>query len=269
MKRLWQIVGVTCVAVACMVVTGQAQAQLNQSIVNSPHNLSTQTLATNDVCVFCHTPHSARPAGQVEAPLWNKPDGPATPTFQTYDSSTLDGTILAVGSVSAACLTCHDGQQAMDTVINAPGTDGINTAGAEIDAGAIGLIGTVNAGAADLTRDLTNDHPIGAPYGGGFTAPPGDLSTADPDFVAATTALIGGANRYWVDTAGGTAGRDKTDMILYNRTGQTDAYVECGSCHDPHVGEAADTASNAAGSPLSFMRIANTDSAVCTSCHNK
>jgi hypothetical protein len=269
MKRLWQFVGATCVAVACTLGAGQAQAQLDQSIVNSPHNLATQTTATGDVCVFCHTPHTARPAGEVEAPLWNKPDGTAPAAFTTYDSSTLDGTILAVGSVSAACLTCHDGQQAMDTVINAPGTDGIVPTGQEIDAGAIGTIAGVNGGAANLGQDLSNDHPIGAPYGGGFTTAP---ATADPDFVAPVSATINGQLRWWVDTGGtGIGTREKTDMILYSRADgvATDAYVECGSCHDPHVGEAADTAGNTAGSAVSFLRIDNTDSAVCTTCHNK
>ncbi len=71
-------------------------------------------------------------------------------------------------------------------------------------------------------------------------------------------------------SAGGTAGvRDKSDMILYTRnfggaTGNAPS-VECGSCHDPHVEEA--TGTPAAGK--TFLRIANTGSAVCLACHNK
>lgn len=268
MKRLWQIVGVSCVAIACMVGADTAQAQLNQSVVASPHNLSTAPSGpASEVCVFCHTPHAARAAGDIEAPLWNKPtpDTTANP-FQTYDSSTLEGTILTVGSVSAACLTCHDGTQAVDVVINAPGTDGFNAAGAQIGT-ATALTGVVN-----LSRDLTNDHPIGAPYGGGFVTPGDPAATTDPDFKTAQSGLIGGVTRYWVDTeAVGNGTREKTDMILYARADgtTTDAYVECGSCHDPHVGEAADQTNNAPGSALSFMRIANDDSAVCTACHSK
>jgi predicted CXXCH cytochrome family protein len=54
-------------------------------------------------------------------------------------------------------------------------------------------------------------------------------------------------------------------MILYTRaasagyTGQTnpEPFVECASCHDPH------------STNQTFLRIANTGSAVCLACHNK
>ncbi len=247
------------IAIAALGLSKQASAQLAESIANSPHNLAALTTATDQVCVFCHTPHGARAAADIEAPLWNKPDGTGA-AFTLYDSSTLDGTILAVGSVSAACLTCHDGTQAMDTVINAPGS-GDNPG--EIDATAISTL----SGIANLGRDLSNDHPIGAPYGGGFTT---GTATQDPDFKTVASATINGATRFWVDTeATGNGTREKTDMILYNRAGQTDAYVECGSCHDPHVGETADTGGNASGSAISFMRVANAGSAVCLACHTK
>ncbi len=259
---------------------GPASAQqLNQSVANSPHNLSGLTTATDEVCVFCHTPHGAL-AG-VEAPLWNKPEATPGNGFTLYDSSTLDGEVIqTVGSVSAACLTCHDGTQAMDTVINAPGTGNFSPAGIEIDAGGIGTIGTVST-IADLGIDLSNDHPIGIEYGGGID---GSGNTTDPDFVVPVSALINGQTRWWVDTSGGTANvREKTDMILYNRAdgnaGQ--AYVECGSCHDPHVGSSDDAAAtaddgvpdnspnNTQGSGVSFLRIANAGSDVCLACHVK
>lgn len=280
MRRLAQFLGLLLAGIVLFGLS-PAYAQLNQSVANSPHNLSGLTSVTDEVCVFCHTPHGALSQADVEAPLWNKPEATAGNAFTLYDSSTLDGDIIqTVGSVSAACLTCHDGTQAMDTVINAPGTGGFNAAGAELDGGAIGAMGTVNT-VADLGTDLSNDHPIGAPYGGGID---GSGNTTDPDFVTPVSALINGATRWWVDTgATGTGTREKTDMILYNRAdgvaGQ--AYVECGSCHDPHVGEAADSApaaddgvpdnspNNLQGSPISFLRIANSNSDVCLSCHVK
>ena len=36
---------------------------------------------------------------------------------------------LSVGSVSLACLSCHDGAQAMDNLINAPGSGGYDVTG--------------------------------------------------------------------------------------------------------------------------------------------
>ena len=115
-------------------------------IATTKHNLSTGstqpthvTTGTDEICVFCHTPHGSDITAPV--PLWNKQL--PTSTYQTYaqlNSSTIDGTILAVGSVSLACLSCHDGTQAMDNIINAPGSGGYQAngggAGAPRSAGA-------------------------------------------------------------------------------------------------------------------------------------
>ena len=121
---------------ALIAVGGQALAQ----IANSKHNLGSsagpagrnQTSNTEEICVFCHTPHGADTT--APAPLWNKSLAslPRTGTYQTYaqlNSSTIDGEILPVGSVSVACLSCHDGTQAMDNIINAPGSGGFDTTG--------------------------------------------------------------------------------------------------------------------------------------------
>ena len=100
----------------------------------------------------------------------------------------------------------------------------------------------------------------------------------DPDFVTPQTAVIGGGDRWWVDTSVGAAGeRDKTDMILYTRdnSGTDQPFVECASCHDPHVGNGTGAAGGPTastpdiGSDVNFMRIANVDSDVCLACHVK
>ncbi len=223
-------------------------------IAATPHDLTGVPGSTDngEICVYCHTPHGGRT--DIEAPLWNKP---ATGTsYTTYDSTTMDGDVLAVGSVSIACLTCHDGSQAMDAVINAPGS-GLGTG----DLGPLGVMPPFVA--AMLGSDLRNDHPIGVQYGG-FS--PGGTGKIDPDFKGDTEGLnsivILGRPRWWVDTSVGTAGtREKTDMILYTRDngGNDEPFVECASCHDPHEG---------GGSPH-FMRIDNANSAVCLACHLK
>jgi len=237
------------VALSVATLGGQASGQ---GIDNSPHDLDALRADDNgEICVYCHTPHGART--DIEAPLWNKPGG--TATYTAYDSSTLDGTILPVGSVSVACLTCHDGTQAMDAILNMPGK-GMNT-----------QVGTTNMSGVPvpvLGTDLSNDHPIGIQYAG-FDPGGGQI---DSDFKnttnGLTSALINGRTRWWVDTAGGTAGRDKTDMVLYTRdNGGTDQpFVECATCHDPHLG-------NGTATEVNFMRISNTNSAVCLACHVK
>ncbi len=235
-------------AVAALTV-GTARAQ---GIDGSDHDLATGVADNNEICVYCHTPHGANLT--VEAPLWNKPAN--TTTYTTYDSTTVDGDVLAVGSVSLACLTCHDGTQAMDTVINAPGSGGFVPLGAPI-----GTLGTMTPGIANLGTDLTNDHPIGIQYGG-FDPGTGQI---DPDFVNSTNGLqvatINLQQRWWVDTEAAPNNiREKSDMILYTRDngGSDQPFVECASCHDPH--------NNATGT---FLRVSNDNSDVCLACHVK
>jgi predicted CXXCH cytochrome family protein len=262
------------VAIAGLGTSLPASAQIK----STKHNLGTtpggtgvnQFSGTAEICVFCHTPHGADTSAVV--PLWNR-TLPAPSSFTTYDSlgtSTLDGKIAPVGSVSIACLSCHDGVTSMSAVINAPGSgtagDAAWQAGAWTGADQTG--GVLKAGLiTNIGKDLTNDHPIGIQYGGGglsATTPAGTLR--DPDFKMPASATINGTTVWWVDTeATPNSARNKTDMLLYTRvaskgyTGQTDAepFVECASCHDPHTSNAT------------FLRISNAGSAVCLSCHVK
>jgi predicted CXXCH cytochrome family protein len=284
-------------ACALLMGIGAATQEAAAGISNTRHNLSSvansivgrnQTTSTTDLCVFCHTPHaadtSAVPAGSVRPPLWNK-TLPAAAGFTTYpQTSSLDGQVLPVGSVSVACLSCHDGSQAMDNIVNAPGSgdriaDGGGASGrnfAWTGGGvntATGIMIQRTNGAAMLGKDLSDDHPIGIQYCGGFGTN-GLAATGacrDPDFRAPATITVGANTLYYVDTPANLGGasvgqREKTDMQLYNRqfagvTGQTPS-VECGSCHDPH------TEAQAAGQ-VSFLRVSNAGSNLCLVCHNK
>lgn len=250
------------------------------SVVGSKHDFTSggsaqaTTNATDEVCVFCHTPHGADTTAPV--PLWNKVlnsnEGRFT-RYSTLATPSFDSLEAPVGSVSLACLSCHDGTQAMDVVLNQPGSGGYNAGGAQIDDVAIGqMTGTP---VPNLGQDLSNDHPISMQYGGG-----GAVSTdangvfggtlGDPDFNAPVKATINNQSIWWVDSGVGTAGvREKTDMLLYTRSdaigggGATEPFVECGSCHDPHNSD------NAGGTQVSFLRTSNAASAVCTACHTK
>ncbi|MCM2288709.1 MAG: cytochrome c3 family protein [Sulfuritalea sp.] len=266
-------------------------------IANTRHNLGTSagnpgvtklTAGTAEICVFCHTPHAAD-VSTAGIPLWNKRlnTGSAT-AFTTYASSTMNAVAATdgqgggvIGSVSLACLSCHDGTQAMDNILNAPGSGGYDVTGggttgmpsttytwaAGGNSNADGLMTNAATTLSMLGRDLTNDHPIGIQYcggGPGVTAPAAACN--DTDFFAPQNATIGGATAFWVETGAAGTGRQKTDMILYNRSfpangallAGTYPSVECASCHDPH------SSANA-----TFLRIANTGSAVCLACHNK
>jgi len=126
----------TAVILGTSLVAGSAFA----GIANTKHNLGStnvttglnHTTSTGEICIFCHTPHGGDTGAPV--PLWNKQL--TNSTFTTYDqlgTSTLDAGILNVGSVSLACLTCHDGTQAIDNILNAPGSGGYNATGGGAD----------------------------------------------------------------------------------------------------------------------------------------
>ncbi|HEX6363141.1 MAG TPA: cytochrome c3 family protein [Albitalea sp.] len=253
---------------------GTALAQIAQT----RHNLGTfpggtgvnQFSGTEELCVFCHTPHGSDTSAVV--PLWNR-GLPAPTSFTTYDSlgtSTLDARFGTVGSVSIACLSCHDGVTSMSAVINAPGAGTAGSPGWQAgtwsgsnQSGGILATGVIT----NLGRDLRDDHPIGVQYGGGgITLSRPAATTRDTDFRTASFTVLNGILVWWVDTEPAPNGtRQRSDMVLYTRaagagyTGQVDAepFVECASCHDPHTTNER------------FMRIANRGSLLCLACHQK
>lgn len=247
-------------------------------IFNTKHNLGSTGVnaasnfsGTREICVFCHTPHGGDREAAV--PMWNRyldPNG-----FQTYDqmgTTTLDANVEQVGSVSLACLSCHDGTQAMDALLNEPGSGrdhpgfsaGRWTGQAATVEGRIGPVDVIT----NLGKDLTNDHPIGIQYaGGGYSLSNPEGPGKDKDFNRADSEIMGTSRVWWVNTrtAGGTAAFERSDMKLYTRVasagafaGEPQPYVECASCHDPHVDY----------NPT-FLRIDPAGSAVCLTCHAK
>jgi predicted CXXCH cytochrome family protein len=263
-------------------------------IAGTKHNLAGATGnrvtggATGEICVFCHTPHGADTGQPI--PLWNKFINTATvyTTYAQLGTSTLDANAnngsVATGSISVACLSCHDGTQAMDNMLNTPGSGAstlANGGGVNGQTGATWAWGgtTVNAegiltsGAALLGADLRNDHPIGVAYCGGNNANHTTLTTTacrDSDFKAITVIVgAGGAGaadaQYYIET-GAAAGKDKSDLQLYTRAfGGAQNFkpsVECGSCHDPHV-------QTKAANQTAFLRVSQASSGLCLACHNK
>lgn len=231
---------------------------------------------TEQVCVFCHTPHGAK---SDKAPLWQR-NIDAASTYSTYSSTgsspTMDAaTDRAIGSVSIACLSCHDGTQAINVLANAPGAGGKDGAMLNWTRGNSGA--TMNAdytlaGTVRLDKDLQNDHPIGIIYGGGVDAKSGGYSTIDPQFVEPKHVSINSKSVWYVDNTSGEAdigtvvgSRDKRDIALFTRdkaTGDTTTlayqpYVECSSCHDPHLNEKL------------FLRVTPDGSKICLACHIK
>ena len=129
------VVAATCVALnqSAWAATSLPTSFTNiGSIANTRHNLTqagspsqtTMDASRNDygeVCVYCHTPHGAQ--SNMVAPLWNRTI--KVTNYQTYDelgTSTLTQIVSSTpGAASLTCLSCHDGQTAIDSVINMPG----------------------------------------------------------------------------------------------------------------------------------------------------
>jgi hypothetical protein len=135
---------IICTAAALWLIASAAHAG---TISGSAHDFSGNGWANGEVCVVCHTPHTAPGA---DGPLWNRADYDAVAVnFTMYPDTNLDGTTDAdpTGD-SVICLSCHEGTLAIDSFGGATGTI---------------LIGSLNS-AADLDTDLSDDHPVSLTY---------------------------------------------------------------------------------------------------------
>lgn len=237
--------------IASVLLTGFVSLWGVAGITGTAHDL-TATAWTGDasedngeLCVYCHTPHAAN-TSFTGAPIWNKgtPAGPFTLYGTTVGGTTagLAGDNSTVNAPSMACLSCHDGVSAVNSVVNAPGSglpsadgDGFIGTGAQV----LSTIAADASGASVIGTDLSNDHPVSIAYNEGVAGL--RLKTYDiSSWVGATTI-----------------------QDVLRTTGGVD-YVECGSCHDPHNGGDSKSASSVA-----FLRVLNTGSNLCLGCHDK
>ena len=195
------------------------------SVSNTAHNLSvtgagahmTGASGTTEICIFCHTPHGGDQT--VNAPIWNRHVSSTSvyTRFSSLGRITFDANEAPVGGVSIACLSCHDGTQARNAVINGPGSgpnsntvangpggpyasgdgnstwlDGTDPSTAYLSDFTPSDNGTLTGDLIYLGTDLRNDHPISMQYGGGGyrvgVTPAVGQATRDPDFAAYTGA---------------------------------------------------------------------------------
>jgi predicted CXXCH cytochrome family protein len=189
-----------------LVILLNASGVFSASVVGSKHDLTSttgasayKTTGTNQVCVFCHTPHFSSAA----APLWNRTASAAS--YQMYNSSvsaTMDMTVAAnPQGVSAVCLSCHDGTVAFDSLLNKPGSGSGAPSGWSWNAAGNTMISAMSPSTM-LGSDLRNDHPISVTYD----------ASRDPAFVAPVNGTVNGLPLYG-------AGKNQ---------------VECASCHNVH-----------------------------------
>lgn len=167
------------------VVTSNALGAPGDGMGNNKHNLSVSGPgdAMSRICVFCHTPHVVG----ASTPLWNR-ESP-TLVYIPYSSSTLKSTPGQPTGTSKKCLSCHDGTIALGRVLQARPP--------VIRGGKI-------RGRANLTTDLSDDHPISFEYSSSLAGQ--DQELVDP------SKLAGGP-------------------VKLDEHGQ----LQCMTCHDPHL----------------------------------
>ncbi len=156
MKTMWSqlLWGLLCVSVP-----------VSAALKDTVHNLTAtgpgtiKDTSVTQLCVFCHTPHNANPAGA----LWNR-DLPGQ-TYTVYGSSTSAVTAMGRGQQptgsSRMCLSCHDGTLALGTLRVQPRSGRVT-------------LGPLS-GKSSLGVDLSDDHPVSFQYDRELTLRRGDL----------------------------------------------------------------------------------------------
>ena len=268
------------------------------------HNLTPTGANTGEICAFCHTPQGSE-SNVKSPPLWNR-TALTMSSYRAY-SSLGSATVEATGSVSMSCLSCHDGTQAPNIVINTPNNT-LNIPSDEI---------------IDIGNTLKNHHPVGMPYAGGGQdqnapdIPPdpvdaysklagfnqltsvgnkfiffnrrgvvssnataafsdvgnfskaGNFTSAKGGFNKSMHSGTGNGTVWWVETPNSKKGRQKTDLYLFTRTDNIGAIPGDSTINQPYVECATCHDPHSANSTFLRLPGGNARSQVCLTCHNK
>jgi len=233
-----------------------APSRAGADVSNTVHNLSSSGPAgrnvyasagqTNQVCVFCHTPHGAG----SELPLWNHQ--PTAVAAYTLPDNAMPLWMPDKGS--RLCLSCHDGTVALGALINMPGTAASGTVlmeGPAVDpstkrllAGSYGFLGI----------DLSTTHPI-------------SIAVNDTLINDKNTCTVSGSFMLQYPPAGDPVKLKPTDNTYGGSPGRSvttpagfsyNEGVQCATCHDPHDNTNGDFLVK--GTPLD-------QTPLCTTCH--
>jgi hypothetical protein len=175
---------------------------------------------TDQICIFCHTPHSAEP---VDGPLWNRID-PAGP-FPLYGGSLAIkdsygagiqaqaqyGTGTYPNGSSRLCMSCHDGVTAIGVGLLRDGSDiaMVGSAGHELDPDG-SLFDSLST-----VIDLATSHPISFVYS----------DTVAGLIEAAYDAQFGAGSYFQGPSAFDPAVSSPLDR---------QERMQCTTCHNPH-----------------------------------
>ncbi|GMR05121.1 MAG: hypothetical protein BMS9Abin23_1059 [Thermodesulfobacteriota bacterium] len=241
-------------------------------VVRSRHNLGDfgrviKTESTTQVCVFCHTPHHTN---TTAAPLWNRSTSNSV-NYVAYGTTLAGSTInnADFGGATLACLSCHDGETAFDSLVNAPGKGGVTFGGGateqswkfsmpgipglKLDAwDHFGSPGTPNVwcqtchpssgsgfayndtwSSLSLGTDISNDHPVSVVYSASTKA-----SLRPTNTTISMIDLSTGLENTTIYFDNMQQNRWAVSGFISSTATIGDLLrnnkVECSSCHDPH-----------------------------------
>ena len=217
------------VAMATLFSTA-AMAQDNFVITGSPHDFSSAGWnTTTEICVVCHTPHNT--ISPTEGPLWNRVTTGATYTLYNFTPGAVPGSDIDGTGFGQPTGVSRLCLSCHD------GTIAIDSFGR--DAAGLPI-------ALTTTGTYVNDINANANIGGG--TPQGTTGDLSNDHPVAFTFPAPGADLEIVPAAGG--------LPLF---GVGFDQLECATCHDVH----------ASGTWGPLLRVDNTGSGLCLTCHSK
>lgn len=271
---------------------GPSGAPLNVSLHNGARN------QYDEVCVYCHTPHGANQT--ATAPLWNRTI--KVTNYQTYNelgtTSLTQDVLDTPGGASLACLSCHDGQTAIDSIINMPGSGmALLSQATTQDTAFLDTWTNLPPGALDTAMHRGINSTNNALGNGTGSDNMGCLTCHSPDgFTAVNVGIEGndmrlfnvgtdlrndhpiginyptvnGPSTDWNSPVGVVGSSLYFDTNTNSRMDKAEirtyeGKVECASCHDPH----GVPGTSGVFKPT-FLRVDNAaGSAVCLTCHVK
>lgn len=202
--------GVATIALLLVAMLYPARLLAQTQVARTVHNLTAtgpgpvHETQPAGVCVFCHTPHNAKPTRG----LWNR-DLPAV-SYRLYESSTLEAQLNQPTGSSRLCLSCHDGVTALGNLRVPP-------------KGSQFVLGPLT-GKAALGTDLSDDHPISFVYDSALALRRGEL--ADPATLPRTARLDDSGQLQCTTCHDPHEDRHPKFLRMDNRFG-----AQCTACH--------------------------------------
>ena len=212
-----------------LILLVSASATLSGAIAGSKHDFSGQAWAVSEICRPCHFPHGAYQAGTGATKF-------APLWNHTVTTATFTVYASPSGTFQGGALNVTTGSS-LACLSCHDGTVALDAMG-----GAAGTVTSKILPINNVGTDLTNDHPVGFTYDA-------TLATAD-GFLAnpATTNVT-------LPTGQGTGTTTGTIAVKLLQNGR----IECASCHDVHN----------TPNQTYMLKMSNTGSALCRTCHLK